>query len=80
MFGVQSHKNKASATYSSATAMANGLSSATACFLTQQGVSVVKNVSTQLVLEIKKPKITALCCTPPIHRPLQLHPSSMHGY
>jgi len=49
------------------------------CFLTQQYVSVLRNVSTQLLVEVGKPKITYLYCTPPIHRPLHLLPLFMHG-
>jgi len=61
---VQSHKNRAGATYSSRWPWPNLFpDSVSFCF---------KNAPTQLLIEIGKPKITALCCrpTPLIHHPL----------
>jgi len=38
-----------------------------------------KELPTKLMIEMGKPK-TPLCCTPSIHRPLKLNPSTLHGY
>ena len=48
-------------------------------FLTQPYVSIVRHVPTKLLKEMRKPKITALCCTPSIHLPLKSNSLIMHG-
>ena len=63
MFGVQSLQIKAGATYSSGTAMAERVFWLNDTFQSKKSAH----------------KITALCSAPPIHNPLQLHPSFMHG-
>ena len=50
------------------------------CFLAQQYISVLSNLPTKLLIEIRKPEITAHCSPPPIHPPLKLNPSMMHRY
>ena len=46
--------------------------------LPQQYASVLRKLPVKLLIEIENPKITALCCTPPIHRPLKSNSSIMH--
>jgi len=51
------------------------------CFLTQSTIRFsFKKPAYTTADRNRKPKITALCCTPPIHSPLKLNPSITHGY
>jgi len=66
----QAIQNQGGTTYSSGTAMAVPI------FRLDNMFSILRNLPAKLLIEIAKPKMTALDCTPLIHRPMKLiHPS-----